>query len=66
MSEDQTLTCVDCKQSFTWSASEQEFFHEKGFTDTPKRCKSCRQAKKEQRGVSKASGRSSDEGRGYR
>lgn len=50
MSEDQIITCVDCKQSFTWSASEQEFFREKGFTQPPKRCKECRQAKKEQRG----------------
>ncbi len=64
MSEDQTLTCVDCKQSFTWSAGEQEFFHEKGFTDTPKRCKSCRQARKARSGASQGSG--SDEGRGNR
>ena len=47
--QDQTLTCVDCGQDFTFSASEQEFFAEKGFTP-PKRCKDCRQAKKEQRG----------------
>ena len=48
--QDQTLTCADCGEKFTWSASEQEFFREKGFTNPPKRCRECRQAKKEQRG----------------
>jgi hypothetical protein len=44
------MTCADCKREFTWTAGEQEFFHEKGFTNPPKRCRECRQAKKEQRG----------------
>ncbi|HYG79812.1 MAG TPA: zinc-ribbon domain-containing protein [Pyrinomonadaceae bacterium] len=51
--EDQTRTCADCGGEFTWTAGEQEFFHEKGFADPPKRCKACRQARKadrEQRG----------------
>jgi hypothetical protein len=51
--EDQTRTCSDCGDEFTWTAGEQEFFHEKGFADPPKRCKACRQARKadrEQRG----------------
>jgi len=56
--QDQTLTCVDCGEEFTWSAGEQEFFHEKGFTNPPKRCKQCRQAKKEQRGGEKKGDRS--------
>lgn len=47
---DQQLTCADCNRDFTWTAGEQEFFREKGFTNPPKRCKECRQAKKEQRG----------------
>jgi hypothetical protein len=47
---DQQLTCADCNRDFTWTAGEQDFFHEKGFTNPPKRCKECRQAKKEQRG----------------
>lgn len=47
---DQTRTCVNCGDDFTWTAGEQEFFHEKGFTDPPKRCKACRQAKKAARG----------------
>ena len=47
--EDRTITCADCGQEFTFTASEQAFYAEKGFTDAPKRCKSCRQARKAQR-----------------
>ena len=47
---DRPLTCADCHRDFTRTAGEQEFFLEKGFTNLPKRCKECRQARKEQRG----------------
>ena len=47
--QDKELTCADCRGKFLWSAKDQEFFAEKGFSE-PKRCKECRQAKKEQRG----------------
>jgi hypothetical protein len=47
MSE-QRLTCADCGREFAFSAEEQAFFREKGF-DPPKRCRECRQARKEQR-----------------
>ncbi|HCP60758.1 MAG TPA: zinc-binding protein [Dehalococcoidia bacterium] len=46
---DKTLECVECGASFTFTAAEQEFFDNKGFTNEPKRCPSCRQARKEQR-----------------
>lgn len=46
--EDQTISCVDCGRSFTWSAREQDFYAEKGFS-APKRCKACKEAKKAQR-----------------
>ncbi len=49
MYEDRTITCADCGQEFIFTASEQAFYAEKGFTDAPKRCKSCRQARKTQR-----------------
>ncbi len=49
MYEDRTITCADCGQEFTFTASEQSFYAEKGFTDAPKRCKPCRQARKAQR-----------------
>lgn len=46
---DKSLACLDCGESFTFTASEQEFYETKGFTNEPKRCPSCRQAKKSQR-----------------
>ena len=49
MYEDKTIVCADCGQEFTFTASEQAFYAEKGFTDSPKRCKPCRQARKAQR-----------------
>ncbi len=48
MFEDKILTCRDCGQEFVFSASEQEFFAEKGFTNEPGRCPACRAAKKAQ------------------
>jgi len=46
MYNDKTIVCKDCGQEFTFTASEQEFFAEKGFTNEPQRCKSCRDARK--------------------
>ena len=46
MYEDKTLTCEECEQKFTFTAGEQEFYAEKGFKNEPKRCKSCRDARK--------------------
>ncbi len=43
--QDQTLDCVDCKLPFTFTAGEQDFFAERGLA-SPKRCKSCREAKR--------------------
>ncbi|MBI3092757.1 MAG: zinc-ribbon domain-containing protein, partial [Candidatus Levybacteria bacterium] len=33
--QDQTLTCRDCGKPFTWTASEQEFYQQKGFQNSP-------------------------------
>jgi CxxC-x17-CxxC domain-containing protein len=49
MAGDQELMCSDCGQSFTFSADDQAFFNERGYS-TPKRCKQCRQAKKQEQG----------------
>jgi CxxC-x17-CxxC domain-containing protein len=48
MNVDRTLTCADCSQSFTFTASEQDFYAERGFTE-PRRCPTCRAARKAQR-----------------
>jgi len=41
--QDRTLTCQDCSQSFTFSADDQQYHAEKGYTNEPKRCPTCRQ-----------------------
>ncbi|MDA8234595.1 MAG: zinc-ribbon domain containing protein [Clostridia bacterium] len=48
MYNDKTLTCRDCGNEFVFSASEQEFYAEKGFTNEPGRCPQCRAARKDQ------------------
>ena len=47
--EDKQLRCSDCGADFTFSAEEQEFFQSKGYTNEPKRCPTCREARKAQR-----------------
>jgi CxxC-x17-CxxC domain-containing protein len=47
--EDKSLQCSDCGTTFTFSAEEQEFFQSKGYTNEPKRCPSCREARKAER-----------------
>jgi len=47
--EDKTLTCADCGATFVFTASEQAFFQSKGYTNEPKRCPACREARKSQR-----------------
>ena len=49
MKEDKTLICADCGKEFVFTASEQEFYEEKGFTNEPRRCPACRRARKQQR-----------------
>ena len=47
--QDKSIQCSDCGATFTFSAEEQEFYQTKGFTNEPKRCPECRQARKSQR-----------------
>jgi len=46
---DRTITCLDCGQEFTFTAGEQEFYAQRGFTEPPKRCPSDRALRKAQR-----------------
>jgi CxxC-x17-CxxC domain-containing protein len=46
--EDKSIRCSDCGTTFTFSAQEQEQFASRGYTNEPKRCPSCRQARKAQ------------------
>lgn len=44
--QDKNLTCVDCSKPFVWTAGEQQFYQDKGFTNPPSRCPECRAKKK--------------------
>lgn len=48
--QEKSLTCSDCSATFTFSVEDQEFYQSKGFTNEPKRCPECRQARKAERG----------------
>jgi len=47
--EDRTLTCTDCGQSFIFTADDQSYHAEKGYTNEPKRCTSCRESRRDRR-----------------
>ena len=47
---DKNLSCRDCGKSFVFTAGEQEFHDQRGFTNTPGRCPDCRAARKAQGG----------------
>lgn len=40
--QDKTLICKDCGAEFSFTAKEQEFYAQKGFSHEPARCKACR------------------------
>ena len=46
--EDKSLVCAECGQTFIFSPDDQRYHSEKGYTD-PKRCPSCREARRGQR-----------------
>ncbi|HEU5431017.1 MAG TPA: zinc-ribbon domain containing protein [Thermomicrobiales bacterium] len=45
---DKTIVCRDCGQGFTFTAGEQAFYQERGFSE-PQRCAACRAERKAQR-----------------
>lgn len=47
--QDKSLQCADCGATFNFTAEEQDFFKSKGYTNEPKRCPTCRQARKQER-----------------
>jgi CxxC-x17-CxxC domain-containing protein len=50
------MACVDCGQEFVFTSGEQEFYAQRGFTEPPKRCTSCRAARKAQRASAPSGG----------
>ncbi len=61
--QDKMLTCQDCGTQFVFTANEQAFYAERGFSNEPKRCAPCRQSRKSTRGSSGYAG--SDGGDAY-
>jgi CxxC-x17-CxxC domain-containing protein len=47
---DKNISCVQCGNSFVFTAGEQEFYAEKGYTNEPKRCRPCREDAKRAKG----------------
>lgn len=54
--QDKTLTCRDCGKEFVWTASEQEFYQQKGFQNAPVRCPEDRAKKKARMGEFRGGG----------
>jgi CxxC-x17-CxxC domain-containing protein len=44
---DKNLVCSDCGAEFIFSAGEQEFYATRGFINEPRRCKTCRDSRKQ-------------------
>ncbi len=44
--QDRTITCVDCKTEFEWTAGEQKYYAERNLS-SPKRCEPCRRVKRD-------------------
>ena len=61
MYSDKNLTCADCGQEFVFTASEQDFYAQRNFTE-PRRCSSCRASRKAARNATDGGGG----GGGYR
>ncbi len=47
--QEKSIKCSDCGSTFIFTAGEQEFYANKGFTNEPRRCVSCRATRKAQR-----------------
>ncbi len=47
--QDKSIQCSDCGTTFAFTAEEQELFQSRGYTNEPKRCPECRQARKSER-----------------
>jgi CxxC-x17-CxxC domain-containing protein len=61
---DKNLTCADCGQEFVFTASEQDFYSQRGFTE-PRRCPSCRASRKAARNSEGGSSYGGGSGGGY-
>jgi hypothetical protein len=54
--KDKHIPCKDCGGEFVFTAGEQEFYAQKGFTNEPTRCPAGRRARKEGRSLTDITG----------
>ena len=47
VTDDKSLVCVDCDRAFLWDAGEQAWFQSRGLANPPKRCKGCRDKRRD-------------------
>ena len=62
--QDRDLSCMECNQTFVFTADDQQYHADKGYTNEPKRCPSCRQARRANRGYDSGMGGGSGGGFG--
>ncbi|MBK7141152.1 MAG: zinc-ribbon domain containing protein [bacterium] len=49
--QNRVLVCSECREEFVFTVQAQQYFAERGYTEDPKRCKTCHQQyKRTQRG----------------
>jgi len=46
---DRSLACVECGTNFIFTAEDQQYHADKGYSNEPKRCPGCRQNRRSQR-----------------
>ena len=44
--EDRNLACVECGSDFVFTADDQQYHADKGYTNEPKRCPDCRRSRR--------------------
>lgn len=52
--QEKIITCADCGQQFTHSVADQQRYAQRGLTNDPKRCKPCREKRRQQQGAKAA------------
>lgn len=65
MFQDRNIGCAECGQEFVFSADDQQYHSERGYSD-PKRCPSCRAARRAQSGGGGGGGGYGGGGGGFR
>lgn len=63
--EARILICTECNQEFVFTVQAQEYFAEKGYSEDPKRCKSCHTRFKKQQRDSSYKTESTSKGIGF-